>query len=124
MTSPLSSGIAYERANPFLTVRTGPSSARIGVTETAKLSQAVCRDLYCLPFEIASGAAKAFLLPAKPVGGKAAAENGALVRSVILDWRYRGMFLTEGERYEGVPDRIDLEKTALRILRQVMELTK
>ena len=95
-----------------------------GVTETAVLSQAVCRDLYCLPFEIASGAAKVFLLPEKPVSGKTVREDGTLVRSVILDWRYRGMFLTEGKRYGTMPDRVTLEKTALRILRQVMELTE
>ena len=50
--------------------------------------------------------------------------DSLLVKSMILDWRYSGMFMTEGARYEQMPDRIVLEKTALRILKQVLEITK
>ena len=58
------------------------------------------------------------------MGGKNVREDSLLVKSVILDWHYTGMFMTEGARYEQTPDRIAMEKSALRILKQVLEITK
>ena len=88
------------------------------------LSQAAYRSVYALPFEIACGAYPAALIPAQPVNGEAVGEDSVLVRSMILDWHFAGMFLADNERYAAEPDRVTLEKSALRILRLMQEQKK
>ncbi len=88
------------------------------------LSQAAFRELEGLALEIAGSNAKVCLLPESAVGGKSVREDSLLVKSMILDWHYTGMFMTGGARYEQTPDRITMEKSALRILKQVLEITK
>lgn len=84
------------------------------------MSQSAFRDVYALGFEIASGAGCAFLLPEKPLCGEQVAEDSKLIRSMILDWHYSGMFLADNRRYEEGPDRVMLEKSALRILKALL----
>ena len=43
---------------------------------------------------------------------------------MIVDWKFRGMFLADNERYTAEPDRVTLEKSALRILRLMQERSK
>ena len=86
-----------------------------------ELSLSAFRDVYGLPFEIAAGACKAFLLPDSSVNGESLGEDSSLIRSLILDWKYSGMFLSDGERYSQEPDRIVLERSALRIVRVMMQ---
>jgi hypothetical protein len=81
------------------------------------------RDLYALGFEIAAGSYRAALLPAMSVSGEPMGENSPLVRSMIVDCKYSGMFLADGERYAGGPTRVELEKSALRIVKLLAELT-
>lgn len=38
--------------------------------------------------------------------------------------RYRGMFLADGERYASGPQRIDLERSAIRILKLMLDIPK
>ena len=75
------------------------------------------RDIYALPFEIAASACKAALLPDSIVNGEALGEDCDLIRSLIIDWKFSGMFLSDGERYTQEPDRVTLERSALRIVR-------
>lgn len=75
------------------------------------------RDIYALPFEIAASACKAALLPDSIVNGEALGEDCDLIRSLIIDWKFSGMFLSDGERYTQEPDRVTLERSALRIMR-------
>ena len=75
------------------------------------------RDIYALPFEIAASACKAALLPDSIVNGEALGEDCDLIRSLIIDWKFSGMFLSDGERYAQEPDRVTLERSALRIVR-------
>ena len=75
------------------------------------------RDIYALPFEIATSACKAALLPDSIVNGEALGEDCDLIRSLIIDWKFSGMFLSDGERYAQEPDRVTLERSALRIVR-------
>ena len=75
------------------------------------------RDIYGLPFEIAAGAYKAVLLPDSTVNGESLGEDSDLIRSLIVDWKFGGMFLSDGERYSKEPDRVTLERSALRIVR-------
>lgn len=89
-----------------------------------EISQSALRDVYGLSFEIAADAYPACLLPAATLGGEPVCEDGALVRSLVVDWRYTGMFLADGERYAAEPSRVTLEKSALRILRVMLELKK
>ena len=46
------------------------------------------------------------------------------MRSWIVDSRYRGMFLADGERYVSGPQRIDLERSAIRILKLMLDIPK
>ena len=75
------------------------------------------RDIYGLPFEIAAGAYKAVLLPDSTVNGESLGEDSDLIRSLIIDWKFGSMFLSDGERYSKEPDRVTLERSALRIVR-------
>ena len=78
---------------------------------------AAFRELYGLSFEIAVSSCKAFLLPDSTVNGESLGEDSSLVRSLIVDWKFGGMFLSDGERYCQEPDRTMLERSALRIVR-------
>ena len=75
------------------------------------------RVLYGLSFEIAASSCKAFLLPDSTVNGESLGEDSSLVRSLIVDWKFGGMFLSDGERYCQEPDRTTFERSALRIVR-------
>ena len=75
------------------------------------------RDIYGLPFEIAASACRAVLLPDSTVNGESLGEDSSLIRSLIVDWKFAGMFLSDGERYMKEPDRVTLERSALRIIR-------
>ena len=88
------------------------------------LSQSALRDVYGLGFEIAAGAYPACLLPGMTLGAEPVCEDSALVRTLVVDWRYTGMFMTDGERYAAEPTRVALEKSALRILRVLLNSKK
>ncbi len=90
----------------------------------AEISQSALRDVYGRSFEIAAGAYDACLLPAMTLGGEPVCEDSALVRTLVVDWRYTGMFLSDGERYAAEPARVTLEKSALRILRVILDSKK
>ncbi len=70
------------------------------------------REVYGPAFAIAAGTHGAVLLPDDARLG----EDAAFVRAMIVDWKYPGMFLTEGDRSAREPGRLELEKSALRIL--------
>ena len=82
-----------------------------------ELSLPAFREVYSLSFEIASSACDAVLLPDSTVNGESLGEDSSLVRSLIVDWKYAGMFLSDGERYAAEPDRVTLERSALRVVR-------
>ena len=97
------------QANAILRAGTLPHSL--------ELRLAAFRDVYGLPFEIAAGACKAVLLPDSTVNAESLGEDSSLIRSLIVDWKFGGMFLSDGERYCREPDRVTLERSALRIVR-------
>ena len=96
----------------------------VALPERADTSQSAFRDVYGLPFEIAAGACRACLLPAITVAGEPVRENSALLRALLLDWKYTGMFLAGGERSSSETTRIELEKSALRIVKLLLESRK
>ena len=96
----------------------GAAVLRAGtLPHTLSLSLSSFRDVYGLPFEIAANACKAALLPDSTVNAESLGEDSDLIRSLIVDWKFGGMFLSDGERYCQEPDRVTLERSALRIVR-------
>ena len=88
------------------------------------LGQSALRDVYGLSFEIAARAYPVCLLPGTTLGAEPVCEDSAIVRSLVVDWKYTGMFLSDGERYAAEPTRVTLEKSALRILRVILDSKK
>lgn len=102
----------------------GACVLRSCAVEDSVFSQQAYREVYARGFEIACGAYAATLLPAQTVCGETVGEDSALTHSMIVDWKYSGMFLAENEPYVAEPDRVTLEKSALRILRLILSLKK
>ena len=63
----------------------------------------------------AAGAYRALLLP------DGVTEDSPAVRAKIIDWRYPGAFLTEGERLSAEASRTEYERAALRLVRVLKE---
>lgn len=82
------------------------------------VSQAALRDLYAKSFAEAAPACRAAMLPACGISGMRLSEDSALLRAWLLDCGYRGM-LWGGDTAEG--GRVELEKTAIRILRLMLQ---
>ena len=135
-TEPNPSGFAQWSEDPVLTgvcarmLASGVKPYGAAVLRAAALpgqnapSQEAFRDVYGLSFEIASGEYRACLLPSVSVAGEPLGENSPLIRALLLDWRYTGMFLADGERYVSEPTRAELERSALRIVKLLLESRK
>ena len=91
-------------------------------TENADLSQAVCRDLHARAFAIAASAYPAALIPAIRLCGEIPGEDSALLHSLTLDWHFGGAFLADDLRYGAEPDRITLERSAVKLLKLLAKL--
>ena len=87
------------------------------------MEPAALRDTWLLPYKIAAPACRAALLPGGTFCGELIGENSAFVRAWIVDSGYRGMFLADGERYGAEPQRLDLERSAVRILKLLLDVT-
>lgn len=99
------------------------ATAVLPVADTQRelsLGQSALRDVYARGTEIAIGAYDTCLLPSLTLNGEPVCEDSAVVRSLVVDWRYTGMFLSDGERYATEPTRVTLEKSALRLLRVIL----
>ncbi len=102
----------------------GAAVLRTGdVPEGAAMEPAALRDTWLLPYKIAAPACRAALLPGGTFCGELLGENSAFVRAWIVDSGYRGMFLADGERYGAEPQRLDLERSAVRILKLLLDVT-
>ena len=106
-------------------VRYGAAVLRAGeLPEDAAMDAASLRDTWLLPYELAAPAYRAALLPSGTFCGELLGEDCPLVRSWIVDSRFRGMFLADGERYVSAPQRLDFERSAVRILKLMTELSR
>ena len=79
-------------------------------------SQRAYQDIYSLGFAIAAPSAAAVLLPTQWLNGEPSGEDTAQSRSLCHEWRFRGMFLADDERFTADPTRLQLEQAALKIL--------
>ncbi len=86
-------------------------------TENADVSQDVCRDLHARAFAIAAPAYPAALIPAIRVCGEVPGEDSVLLRSLSLNWHFNGAFLADDLRYGAEPDRVMLERSAVKLLK-------
>lgn len=91
--------------------------------DSGALSQRAYREVYALAFEIACSAYPAVLIPDCTLNGQIPGEDSAAARSMVVDWKFGGMFLADNERYDAEPSRVTLEKSALRIV-QVLRRSK
>lgn len=89
------------------------------ITGEPELSQAALRELYALPFALAAGSAHAAKLPRLSFGAQALHPDAPLVRAWQLDCGYSGMLWGGTQDPEG---RIALEKSALRLIRLLLQL--
>ena len=83
--------------------------------ETA--TQRAYQDVYSLGFAIAAPSAQAVLLPTQWLGGEPSGEDTAQSEALCHEWKFKGMFLADDERFAAEPTRLQLEQAALRILK-------
>lgn len=75
------------------------------------------QDVYSRGFAIAAPAASAVLLPTQWLCGEPSGEDTAQSEALCHEWKFKGMFLADDERYTAEPTRLQLEQSALRILK-------
>lgn len=92
--------------------------------EDAAMSQSALRDTWLLPYEIAAAAIAQRSFQAARSAAKSSARTARLCVRGSWTGRYRGMFLADGERYVSGPQRIDLERSAIRILKLMLDIPK
>lgn len=80
-------------------------------------TQRAYQDVFSLGFAIAAPGAQAVLLPSQWLCGEPAGENTPQSKALCHEWRFKGMFLADDERYTAEPTRLQLEQSALRILK-------
>lgn len=80
-------------------------------------SQRAYQDIDSLGFAIAARSAQAVLLPTQWLNGEPSGEDTPQSEALCQEWRFKGMFLADDERYTTEPTRLQLEQSALRILK-------
>ena len=86
-----------------------------------QLSQAALRDVYGRSFALAAAECRAAMLPDCAVSGQRLTEDSPLLRAWLLDCGYCGMLWGAPLQDGG---RLELEKTAIRMLRLMLQLKK
>ena len=89
----------------------------VSMEHKSEATQRAYQDLYSLPFAIAARTARAALLPTQWLNGEPSGEDTAQSKALIHEWKFGGMFLADDERYTTEPSRLQLEQSALRILK-------
>ncbi|MBQ9968390.1 MAG: glycoside hydrolase family 3 C-terminal domain-containing protein [Oscillospiraceae bacterium] len=74
-------------------------------------------DIDSLGFAIAARSAQAVLLPTQWLNGEPSGEDTAQSEALCREWKFRGFFLADDERYTAEPTRLQLEQSALKILK-------
>lgn len=80
-------------------------------------TQRAYQDIYSLGFAIAAPSAAAVLLPTQWLNGEPSGEDTAQSQALCHEWKFKGMFLADDERFTAEPTRLQLEQAALRILK-------
>ena len=89
----------------------------VSMEHKTEATQRAFLDVYAAGFMLAAKEAKAVLLPAQWLNGEPSGEDTAQSRMLVEQWKFDGMFLADDERFVSEPDRVQLEQSALKILR-------
>ena len=74
-------------------------------------------ELYSRSFALAAPTAAAVLIPTERLNGQVSSEDSPLSQLLRQQWKFKGLFLADDERFVREPDRLMLEQAALPILR-------
>lgn len=74
-------------------------------------------ELYSRSFALAAPTAAAVLIPTERLNGQVCSEDSPLSQLLRQQWKFKGLFLADDERFVREPDRLMLEQAALPILR-------
>lgn len=80
-------------------------------------TQRAYQDIYSLGFAIAAPNAAAVLLPTQWLCGEPSGEDTPQSEALCSEWKFKGMFLADDERFTAEPTRVQLEQSALKILK-------
>jgi len=80
-------------------------------------TQRAYQDIYSLGFAIAAPSAASVLLPTQWLNAEPSGEDTAQSEALCHEWKFKGMFLADDERFTAEPTRLQLEQAALKILR-------
>lgn len=92
----------------------------VSMEHKSAVTQRAYQELYSVGFRLAAPTARAVLLPTQWLNGEPSGEDTALSQALVHQWRFPGMFLADDERYTTEPTRLQLEQSALRILKQLL----
>ena len=93
----------------------------VSMDHPSTTSQRAFFDLTSLSFAISASAAGAVLLPTQWLDGEPAGEDTAMSKMLVRQWNFGGLFLADDERFTREPDRLQLEQSALKLLRLALE---
>ena len=74
-------------------------------------------EIYNRSFALAAPTAAALLIPTERINGQVCGEDTPLSDLFRQQWKFKGFFLADDERFTHEPTRLELEQSALRILR-------
>ena len=80
-------------------------------------TQRAYQDIYSLGFAIAAPNAAAVLLPTQWLCGEPSGEDTPQSEALCSEWKFKGLFLADDERFTAEPTRVQLEQSALKILK-------
>lgn len=89
----------------------------VSMEHKATATQRAYQDVYALGFAIAAPSAQAVLLPTQWLNDEPSGEDTAQSAALCHEWKFKGLFLADDERFTAEPTRLQLEQAALRILK-------
>lgn len=89
----------------------------VSMEHHAEATRRAYQEIYSVGFARAAAGAKAVLIPNHWLNGTPSGEDTAQSAALQQEWKFRGMYLSDDERFAREPDRLQLEQAALRIVK-------
>ena len=89
----------------------------VSMEHKEQVTQRAYEDVSRVVFAIAARTARAVLLPTQWLNEEPSGEDTAQTQALIHEWKFKGMFLADDERFTTEPSRVQLEQAALKILK-------